>query len=78
MGTVMYPGKMVPALNWAIGLEDSVRHENNLSAECKAKLNTIVFAWELSCKTAWDTHFEQLEKYKKADGDCNAKGYPIC
>jgi hypothetical protein len=55
-----------------------------LSVEREEKLNNIGFAWKVrniteseegSGKTDWDTRFEQLEEYKKANGDCNVSGY---
>jgi hypothetical protein len=43
-----------------------------LSAEREAKLNAIGFAWKV-CRNGirWETGFEQLREYKKANGDCH-------
>jgi hypothetical protein len=56
------------------------KRRNTLNAEREATLNAIGFVWNVRCitmsraglsKTAWDTRFDQLEKYKEANGDCN-------
>jgi hypothetical protein len=59
-----------------VGRQREAKHKNKLSAEREAKLNSMGFIWKIrqSCltvKEGWDTRFEQLEEYEKANGDCN-------
>jgi hypothetical protein len=66
-----------------VGRQREAKHQNKLIAEREAKLNAVGFVWKLRCMTNstkcrkvssptdWDTRFEQVVKYKKANGDCN-------
>jgi endogenous inhibitor of DNA gyrase (YacG/DUF329 family) len=66
-----------------VAAQRQAKKKSQLSDERKTKLNAIGFIWKVSFRTKstkirtgisptdWDTRFEQLVGYKKANGDCN-------
>jgi glycerol-3-phosphate cytidylyltransferase-like family protein len=53
-----------------VGIQHVAKKKNKLSAEREERLNSIGFVWKAISLTDWDTRFEQLVDYKKANGDC--------
>jgi hypothetical protein len=55
-----------------------LKRQKKISVEREKKLNAIGFVWKVRSRsekktqrTDWNTRFQQLEEYKKANGDCN-------
>jgi hypothetical protein len=71
-------------LGYWVGRQRDAKRSNQLSAEREAKLNSIGFIWKVLrwrthtraaefSTTDWDTRFEQLVEYKKANGNCDVR-----
>jgi hypothetical protein len=57
-----------------VAVQRVAKRKNKLSAEREATLNAIGFAWGKSRRVIlldWETRFEQLKEYKKANGECD-------
>jgi hypothetical protein len=72
-----------PKLGRWVATQRKIKRKNKFSAEREEILNSIGFVWKARCttnsrvglsQTNWETRFQQLVEYKKANGNCNVSG----
>jgi hypothetical protein len=77
--TVPQSGSNLELGSW-VRKQREAKAKNTIHADREGKLNAIGFVWERNCRgnsrvedgrITWVTRLEQLEEYKKANGDCN-------